>query len=104
MANPLVSFDDEGVLRRSKRKPGPHFQHDCDECKFLGTHAIMKEGMALPVDAWLDHADGESIILRYSSEGPDYVHFNPRLIKFIQSEDWCSLEPSYQIVFNLAKK
>ena len=51
--------------------PAPLFEHDCDECAFLGTvHAAHRpEGY---VDLYRCDAHGATVIARYGDDGPEY--------------------------------
>lgn len=61
--------------------PQKHFQHDCDNCKFVGTTTISRK----PADKWIDtiediyicvNDNGGSIVRRRSDEGSDYGSFD----------------------------
>ena len=53
------------------RTPTPMFEHDCDECAYLGTiHAAARpEGF---VDLYRCDAHGATVIARYGDDGPEY--------------------------------
>ena len=51
----------------------PHFQHDCDSCTFLGRHLSHKSSMPLDLYACTrNNGIIDTVIARYSSNGPDY--------------------------------
>lgn len=48
----------------------PRFEHDCEECTFLG-HALYGE---TPVDVYTHFRESRTeIVGRFGNEGPDYV-------------------------------
>lgn len=49
--------------------PEPKFQHDCDNCEYLGKFFDMDVYLCRPSDRGIL---GGSIIARYSDEAPDY--------------------------------
>lgn len=48
----------------------PHFEHDCDRCVFLGNYS--DDHYAKADLYWCDPATGQTVIVRYSDEHPDY--------------------------------
>ena len=54
---------------------GPAYTHDCATCRFIGTIPTRTD----PVDVWFHDADeGEgTLIIRFSSDGPDYSSMPP---------------------------
>lgn len=48
----------------------PTYEHDCDDCRFLGAHKV--DGQTLDLYVCEDGFMGNSLIARFGSEGPEY--------------------------------
>ena len=61
------------------KNPNPRFQHDCDDCKFLGTIVSKYQPNAPYADLYA--CRDNSLIARYGSDGPDYSSMPMELVQ-----------------------
>jgi len=55
-------------------KEKPVYEHDCDECWYLGSYEKWQDGKTVLYDLYAHWDEGQkTVIARYGSDGPDYL-------------------------------
>lgn len=63
------------------------FEHDCDQCRFLGIHPSG--------DLYVHNADDDVLIVRYGNEGYQYGSTSASIVKrWIEDNDLCGGLPA----------
>lgn len=55
---------------RKRRTMNPHYEHDCDTCRFVGQHTDQTDGTLY--DLYICPTE-PNVVARYSNNGPDYT-------------------------------